>query len=345
MSDTAPSPPAPVPATRQQAAESADPREAVRCPLCDYDLRGLTEPRCPECGYRFAWADLTDPARRRHRYLFEHHPEHGVWSFVMTLLGGLRPARFWTSIHPAQRSSPRRLALYALVMSLALAAVVAGHYALYFPEAAATARSRRASLATFYPPGSQRLQLLLQQFPSLQAFLDEFEPVPPDRRFYRRAWEQESRWAVRLACFWLVWPWLLFATLLVFRVSMRRARIRPAHVLRCVVYGFDVVLWVAVAGAAAVALRALQWYRLVPRTWGPPRALIPTDVIFQYRPDVFTDTLFWAGVVAVSVASYRLTQAFRRYLRFDRPAATVACAHLIAALALLLLLVEGRRWW
>lgn len=27
--------------------------EDVRCPLCDYDLRGLTEPRCPECGYRF----------------------------------------------------------------------------------------------------------------------------------------------------------------------------------------------------------------------------------------------------------------------------------------------------
>lgn len=24
-----------------------------RCPTCDYDLRGTTEPRCPECGERF----------------------------------------------------------------------------------------------------------------------------------------------------------------------------------------------------------------------------------------------------------------------------------------------------
>ena len=67
------------------------------CPLCGYDLRGLEtapDPRCPECGRRFEWADFTDPARRRHPYLFEHHPERPAWSFARTLLGGLRPGRF-----------------------------------------------------------------------------------------------------------------------------------------------------------------------------------------------------------------------------------------------------------
>ena len=49
--------------------------ETLHCPLCEYNLRGLSEPRCPECGYRFEWAELRDPSRRLHPYLFEHHPE------------------------------------------------------------------------------------------------------------------------------------------------------------------------------------------------------------------------------------------------------------------------------
>src|SRR5262245_18628420 len=69
--------------------------ETIRCPLCEYDLRGLANPRCPECGRDFVWIELLDPARRRHRYLFEHHPERNVWSFVRTLVGGLLPWRFW----------------------------------------------------------------------------------------------------------------------------------------------------------------------------------------------------------------------------------------------------------
>ena len=95
-----------------QAVASAV-RDAVRCPLCDYDLRGLAEPRCPECGYRFVWEDLTDPTRRRHPYLFEHHPRRNFWSFRRTFIAGLRPRRFWSTLYPAQLSRPSRLDLLA----------------------------------------------------------------------------------------------------------------------------------------------------------------------------------------------------------------------------------------
>ena len=48
--------------------------ENIECPLCLYNLRGLTEPRCPECGHQFRWRTLLDESGWRHRYLFEHHP-------------------------------------------------------------------------------------------------------------------------------------------------------------------------------------------------------------------------------------------------------------------------------
>jgi hypothetical protein len=30
----------------------------LRCPRCEYNLTGLTEPRCPECGTAFGWDDV-----------------------------------------------------------------------------------------------------------------------------------------------------------------------------------------------------------------------------------------------------------------------------------------------
>src|SRR5438874_13435081 len=80
--------------------------------MCGYDLRGQIEPRCPECGYRFQWEELRDPARRRHPYLFEHHPERNLWSFSRTLFAGLLPRRFWKTLLPVQPSSPARLINY-----------------------------------------------------------------------------------------------------------------------------------------------------------------------------------------------------------------------------------------
>src|SRR5687767_12720429 len=101
-----------------QPTTSTPEAEQLLCPMCDYDLRGQrgqAEPRCPECGYRFEWDELTDPARRLHPYLFEHHPKRNVRSFFRTLIGGWRPRRFWTTLHPGQPSRPRRLMGYLII--------------------------------------------------------------------------------------------------------------------------------------------------------------------------------------------------------------------------------------
>lgn len=85
------------PASTQPGPDWSQVEYDVNCPLCDYNLRGLVEPRCPECGFRFVWSEVLDPVRRKHPYLFEHHPRTWFRSFWKTLWAGWRPRRFWTT--------------------------------------------------------------------------------------------------------------------------------------------------------------------------------------------------------------------------------------------------------
>lgn len=59
------------PSSDTPAPDEGGLNEDVPCPQCGYNLRGLTIPRCPECGFVFTWADVPqwrqDEARRRER--------------------------------------------------------------------------------------------------------------------------------------------------------------------------------------------------------------------------------------------------------------------------------------
>jgi len=112
----------------------------VTCPLCGYNLRGLTEARCPECGSRFHWPDVIDPHKGLHPYLFEHHPERNCRSFAQTLVGTLRPARFWASLSPTQPLRPRRMRIYWLLTALIAILALVGEAVRAVVEAWADAR-------------------------------------------------------------------------------------------------------------------------------------------------------------------------------------------------------------
>jgi hypothetical protein len=315
----------------QIVADTAPAADPVPCPMCDYDLRGQPEPRCPECGYRFEWPELTDPDLKRHPYLFEHHPRRNVWSFFRTMAGGLRPRRFWSSLRPSQPSRPLRLVLYWLVASLLVPIGYAGVFAHTCYRYAPDNDRERASLLVAYTgyyrrfAPSGRPPPNTNGAPTAQAYVDTLRPPTWTPSYvayvYRLFYDKEFDQHLDAVLVYLAWPGLTLATLMIFRASMRRAKVKPVHVLRCTLYCCDAAPWLL-----AVALLAV-----------PP--LIHHFDLRRYigHRDAVVSAVLFAAVTAV-----RLMAAYRHYLRFDHPAATAAASQAIVLLsAWLYLLVRA----
>ena len=291
--------------------------EDIRCPLCEYDLRMLTTPRCPECGYRFEWAELLDPARRVHPYLFEHHPEANLRSFRRTLLNGLRPRRFWTSLHPAQPSSARRLILYWCVVALIYTVPIAAELTAEIEATLGPLRANRTWTVALYNTarGKEVLGPEVKRFGFIRAYLDYYCPIPnsPTTLWRHLQYTRVPVHMVAYLLFPLLYAWLTFLSLLLFGFSMRRARIRRVHVLRCVVYCTDVLAWAGLCVLLGAIISQLYLATAVIGGW------------------VFKGCLIFAVVMAAALIN-RLYVAYRYYLRFDHPLATVLVSQVIVFL-------------
>lgn len=282
--------------------------DEIHCPLCDYNLRGLNEPRCPECGSRYAWSDLFDAARRLHPFLYEHHPERSFPAFWKTLAAGLRPRRFWQGLHPVQPCYRGRLFRYAcLTMGVQLLVMVVSHLTWAYEGLVATANGWGAPPAGV--PGPSISAVLAQSMTRLDA-----------RTLLVGCWPPLML---------LLWSAVSCLTLFIFQTSMRRARLRSVHVFRAVVYSFDLLLWFA------VLLLSVDSARMI---FAVESATVP-------HVEVLFGLIRCCVVVAcISLAAYRLMMAYRHYLQFDRPYATILASQIICGLAVLNGLLMVRIW-
>lgn len=271
------------PTPRHQPGEAPDwntASEAIECPLCDYNLRGLTEPRCPECGYTFEWAELTDPTRRRHRYLFEHQKRHRLWGFFATLTREFRPNRFWQTLHPAQAVNGFRLGLYgAVVMLVALAP------ALTLPWIEEPMRFFR--MRPVAPTWGESLAEFMLSNQRAIAFF-----------------------SIVIA----IYPASTALSLMVFQQSMRRARVRVGHAMRCAIYSSDAVFWFGLWQVVVILWGSLQWQagaRLSP----------------QYY-------LLAGGAATVLFTTLRIRSAYAHYMKFPHAAAIAILTQVMVILLL-----------
>ena len=329
-------------------------RVDLTCPLCGYSLRGLTEPRCPECGFAFSWAELLDERRDRHPWLVEHaRPGRRARAFVATYWRSAFPRRFWRSVTPANPVRLGRLLAYWAVANAVLAGV------LLVPLVQLTIYLGRADLATraTYTPSPGQPGRYVEpppRFANVSGFnvfprasgtvsaaqLDQIAPRVPSADFavqvwttWRETWDSRNGTlslvapAVAVA---LAWPWLSVAALTVFAASMRRAKVSPAHVLRTVVYSCDVGLLIV---SSAVVLYGL------PIVDGQPLAFrLPTGPLrYTAVPGVLT------AIACTLVCGYRLAVAHARYLRVDRPGLTVVAAQTMVVLTVAVVLLRTVR--
>jgi hypothetical protein len=118
----------------------------------------------------------------------------------------------------------------------------------------------------------------------------------------------------------ILWPAATAAALLIFQASMRRARVRGVHALRCVVYSCDLLLV-----ANAMPLAVLCWI-VLRRSTGDPS--------FARDVDWYARLLPWLAAAAAPMFLYRLWTAVRLYLRLPHAPAVIITTQAIALLVL-----------
>jgi hypothetical protein len=234
------------------------------------------------------------------------------------MLGGLRPRRFWSSLKPSQPSRPRRLVLYwvlaAALMPVAYGAGVMWTAVRYANTHEAIRKSELMSVTQYFArygsvPGAG-VDIPVTAGP--QQWLDLHLPPVGTVGYLRHVFENSYRAGldddIESAVIVVAWPWLTLATLMIFRASMRRAKVNSVHVLRCTLYCCDATAWLGMV-AVFVVPPAVAWLDLGRYT--------------AYRDAVVAAPLF------ALVIGWRLSAAYKHYLQFHRPAATAFAAQAI----------------
>jgi ribosomal protein L37E len=268
----------------------AVPIEQLTCGKCGYHLYGLQETRCPECGEAFTWEQALDDYHRRCKPLFEYHwRTRPLRSFFGTWFRALRPGRFWrfVELHDPVRPGP----ILAMV-----AAFLAVFVVLPILSTGVEDWLRRWFWTTRFP---QRAWMA---------------PGLADLPWYVLGELRNPR-AYYLLWSLALWSVCLLASLMIFRQSMRLCRVRSVHVLR--VWALSVPLWVPV-----IAFAAATYFCTAP----------VRDAYIDERELVVGGALILLGIWA-----YTLCRAYRLYLHMPHSEAVVAAALLVAFLAFLFL--------
>ena len=307
----APRPTDPSAATAPGAPDWSASDAQIECPLCEYNLRGLTDTRCPECGYTFTWAEVLTPNRQRHPYLFEHHPEAPVISVLKTLFGTLRPRRFWRSLHPSQPSKPARLLLYFLIIeAVALLPL--------FAKGMFGAPDQPGSMAWQYR--ATKMRVAVRSVRPYESYRSQIAGALPRRTTWTELIAGPLLYrpfdGLLPVCIVapLAWPLLTFLLLSIFRISIRRARLRANHLGRCVIYSADVAFWPGIPLAVLVTINAVA----------PTPGFITEPLV---EGIMLVTVLLWL------VMTYRLVFACAHYLRFRHAAAMVLSTQIILFIA------------
>jgi hypothetical protein len=270
----------------------------------------------------------------RLKFLFEHHGGRPVRCFLRTLLAGWRPGRFWRNLKPAMQIMPRRLATYAaIVLLLGILAAMSG-FALEVAERTNQNLEQRRQANAYWASLTPQQKQGMATFAAgnYPAYVRSYTPLPLESAFWQQfPWQRSLLRALPLALLVVAWPALTLATLLIFRRSLRQAKIRFGHVARVVVYSGDVFAFTLPFLLIAAGFSAAGWLPLYDVVRQAP---YPLDHVFHILPGL-DDVLLATSLALLLLAGWRLARAYQLYLRFPHALATVLASQVIVWLALL----------
>ena len=310
------------------AIDPAD-AEDLHCPVCDYSLRALPEPRCPECGYAFEWAELAEQARQKKLWFYEHA---GTFkSHWITRWKSLRLFPFWREIHAYSTFNSHRLMRYlaasgflTLVVAVFAPIVVRGVALVWYATEAYITwpgpRVLRASSFRPMPPKPDLLFFLGQIFKALRdqsiAWLrDLFE-------LNRSTWIYDA--AVITTVLLVVVGGPLYWKVL--GRSMRLAGAKSFHLARINVYVSDVLPVTVFMFAILIDLqfKSPTRYSSFRSFYGPWHGVGTFQAWLQF-------ILVTPAILFLPIA-VRYGWALRKYLRFPHAAAVATGYWAIATL-------------
>jgi hypothetical protein len=229
-----------------------------------------------------------------HPWLFEHRDKKRIRAIFHTFIVSQLPRRFWESVRPTHRVRPVRLMVYWAIVSTFLLLILG-----------------------------------MTQTPWIQSFA--YSTAQNGTGIIGSIWMFISDIAEGLGDYWIVllprhvllicgaflaWPWLTLLTHAVFRQTMSRARIKPEHVLRCLVYTADASVLLVIGMLWVLSTRAgtfLAW----------------SGIGILLSPVATICLLFCEAVL-----TYRMIVAWRRYLAFPDAIATCLACQFIVSLAM-----------
>jgi len=273
----------------------------ILCPLCQYNLRGIPDPRCPECGYRFQWAELLDPDLN-HPYLFEQTRRHYIRSYFKTLTRNGKPGTFWKTLRPNMRMSGEKLVLYYAIC--AVLAALPAIWIISFP-----------AIRSVWPWSSAPAAMVTRtRTISGRTYVQRMPPTPNWAQRNLSMLNRNQELTFFICATMAIYPLISIGTLMLFHESMRRAKVLPRHVVRIGLYSADTIVWNGLWIILAMFVQTLP---------GVPVTLM---------------TLCGLGILLTFVfTTARIAAAYAHYMRFPDPVATAMLSQFIAFLTLAVL--------
>lgn len=269
----------------------AAPLDQLTCGKCNYHLYGLSDSRCPECGAAVDWNEALLRYRRREKPLFEYRwRDRPIRSFFRTWLLAMRPKRLWQTIdlHDPPQVKPLIAWIVLFLLTTALCIPIGfgvGDWIQNRPLFGVTSRAGFLNAAYDLLASIQRFIFLpgIYVLPSLM----------------------------------LLWVVFSFASLMVFRQSMRLCKVRSAHVFRVCAYSLltHVPLFMLLLFSAVFSTSFFQ--RIMP--FGLRRAYFSRDLYL------------WCALFILVVWSLR--QGYRHYIKMPHSLGVAFASQVIAILA------------